>query len=186
MFFRIEKTKYYYYTIMNKKISNKEKEFLTQSNWIENEYSLDAYEDSVTAWQYAIINKTKLDLNDILNIHYLLMSNINNRIAGKIRTCDVWIGGVQKHFISTTLIEDNIKNWLKDFQVVDKHKTLSIDARYVIAVQSHIRFEEIHPFEDGNGRVGRMLYNIQRINMDLPIHSIHIGDEQHEYYKWFK
>lgn len=171
---------------MNNKISTIEKEFLTQSNWIEDEYSLEAYEDSVTAWQYTIMRKNELELNDILNIHYLLMTRINKRIAGKIRTCDVWIGGIQKHFISTTLIEDNIKQWLKNFQVVDKHKTLSIGARYVIAVQSHIQFEDIHPFEDGNGRVGRILYNIQRIHMNLPIHVIHIGDEQYEYYKWFK
>ena len=31
------------------------------------------------------------------------------------------------------------------------------------------RFEEIHPFEDGNGRVGAILYNFHRGLMDAPV-----------------
>jgi len=52
--------------------------------------------------------------------------------------------------------------------------------------QIHVAFEDIHPFVDGNGRVGRILYNIHRIKLGLPIHIIHEGEEQKEYYKWFK
>lgn len=33
--------------------------------------------------------------------------------------------------------------------------------------QQHITFERIHPFQDGNGRVGRMILNQQLINNDL-------------------
>lgn len=50
---------------------------------------------------------------------------------------------------------------------------------------SKLEFEKIHPFEDGNGRVGRMLYNINRLNAGLDLHIIHEGKEQIEYYKWF-
>ena len=52
--------------------------------------------------------------------------------------------------------------------------------------RTHIDFEQLHPFEDGNGRVGRILYNIHRVTLGLPIHIIHEGEEQMEYYKWFK
>ena len=31
----------------------------------------------------------------------------------------------------------------------------------------HFRFERIHPFEDGNGRTGRMILNRQLINIGL-------------------
>jgi len=37
----------------------------------------------------------------------------------------------------------------------------------------------------GNGRVGRILYNIHRLLLGLPIHVIHEGKEQKEYYTWF-
>jgi Fic family protein len=49
----------------------------------------------------------------------------------------------------------------------------------------HIKFEEIHPFEDGNGRVGRILWNIQRLMLGLPLKIIHTGKEQFDYYKIF-
>jgi len=50
---------------------------------------------------------------------------------------------------------------------------------------SHIEFENIHPFEDGNGRVGRILMNIQCLNAGLPLLVIHTGKEQQKYYTWF-
>ena len=50
----------------------------------------------------------------------------------------------------------------------------------------HIDFENLHPFRDGNGRTGRILMNIQMINSNLPLLIIHQGEEQQEYYKWFK
>lgn len=33
--------------------------------------------------------------------------------------------------------------------------------------KQHIQFERIHPFQDGNGRVGRMILNQQMINQGL-------------------
>ena len=50
---------------------------------------------------------------------------------------------------------------------------------------SHVEFEEIHPFVDGNGRTGRILMNLYRIYMGFPILIIHTGKEQKEYYSWW-
>jgi len=47
----------------------------------------------------------------------------------------------------------------------------------------HVEFENIHPFEDGNGRVGRILMNLQRIFSGMSVLIIHEGTEQQEYYK---
>ena len=98
------------------KITKKEEEFLRQSNRIESVYGNDAYDDSVDAWKYAIENIDNLNVDYILKIHYHLMKRLNKRIAGKFRTCDVWIGGVRKIFISTSIIELSVKQCLEKIQ----------------------------------------------------------------------
>lgn len=55
----------------------------------------------------------------------------------------------------------------------------------------HTDFEEIHPFGDGNGRVGRFLMLIQLNKNKLEIPEIFLDEENFEenrqrYYKWFK
>lgn len=49
----------------------------------------------------------------------------------------------------------------------------------------HIRYEQIHPFIDGNGRTGRIFINWQRLKAGLPILVIK-ESEKAKYYSWFK
>jgi Fic family protein len=56
--------------------------------------------------------------------------------------------------------------------------------REKMAKECHIKFEEIHPFEDGNGRVGRLIWAWQRRQMGLPLLII-FNREKQEYYKLF-
>ena len=50
--------------------------------------------------------------------------------------------------------------------------------------RAHVRFELIHPFESGNGRVGRILYNWQRVRMGLPV-RVFKNRYRESYYAWF-
>ncbi len=47
-------------------------------------------------------------------------------------------------------VHDELKKFLEDYK---KHETYSLDD----LLEFHFRFESIHPFQDGNGRVGRLL-----------------------------
>jgi len=87
------------------------------------------------------------------------------------------VGGRFCPFTSPALLEHDILKW------IDTHCDAKTDETIK---KAHIAFEKIHPFEDGNGRVGRIILNFQRVKAGLPILVIHTGKEQQEYYKWFK
>ncbi len=164
-------------------MDNLELEFLEHSNFIESEYSSVALDDAIKAWEY-LKHKT-ISMENVLNAHKLLTERIRPDIAGKIRTCDVFIGGNRKIFISQSLIKENLLSLFDDIAFTEHRAGMSEVGDSQVAKNLHIQFEQIHPFEDGNGRVGRLIYNNHRLRLGLPVHIIHEGDEQLEYYKWF-
>jgi len=161
-------------------------QFLKESNAIEGVTSRAALNDAIQAWNYAVDNKNNITSKYILKIHFLLMRTLRPDIAGKVRTCDVFIGGKRKSFISEYLLKEQIKFWLKECNT----KTMSMRSeseRENAVKEWHVKFEFLHPFEDGNGRVGRFLYQIHRLKTKLPLYIIKAGgQEQLDYYKWFK
>ena len=156
------------------------KEMLHESNAIEGIHLLDADIDAFDAWKF-IVKKDVITVKDILYVHKILMRRMNPRIAGKLRDCDVWIGGRKKSFYSEQLIESDLL-----MKVCFEMLAKGMFDKEQKTKQIHVVFESIHPFEDGNGRVGRILYNWHRLKLRLSLNIIHVGDEQQEYYKWFK
>ena len=171
---------------MKKPTKNIVEAFLAQSNFIEGEYSEVAFEDSKLAWDYAVKILSRLEpgitVEDILKIHYYLMKTLRPDIAGKIRTGDVWIGGQRKFFISEALIKEELARVCKEIN----DDVPTTDFPWKRAQRVHVMFEDFHPFFDGNGRTGRILYNLHRLKIGLPIHVIHEGEEQMQYYQWFQ
>lgn len=162
---------------MPKKLTDKEREFLIESNKIEREYSDEALEDAIKAWKFAKLymeGSGKINKDLILTTHMLLMKNLNPDIAGRIREIPVRIGNDYKKQ-SKKDIEINLSLWVATCLDCTTEKQIE---------QSHIIFEKIHPFEDGNGRTGRILMNLQRIKAGLPILVIK-EKSKFEYYKWF-
>lgn len=154
-------------------LRNQEIEFLQQSNFIESEYDSIALDDAIVAWDY-LKKQRKLTIANILQTHFLLMKRLNGRIAGKVRTVGVRVGyRICPPFERVPALLDA---WLVGYGKVNTEKQIK---------KAHVEFEGIHPFEDGNGRTGRIIMNFQRIKNKLPILVIHEGEEQFEYYKWF-
>lgn len=119
----------------------------------------------------------------VLKVHKILMLNqrgLTPDQKGYFRKIPVWIGG--REGLGWRSIQRAMENWIGDVET-----SLNIpgkDGKHIKI--DHIEYEKIHPFVDGNGRTGRMFYNWQRLKCGLPLHIIHEGEEQMEYYQWFK
>ncbi len=162
-----------------------ELDFLTQSNWIESEYSKEALEDAMTAWEYFKNDSSPMfSFETIQHAHYLLLRRSNLRIAGELRDCTVYIGNCKKLFISKVLLEEEVRNLCRDIILTEHRAGMSEKGDNQVTKNLHIQFEDIHPFEYGNGRVGRIIYNAHRLRLGLPIHVIYENDK-YAYYRWF-
>lgn len=115
-------------------------------------------------FEYLKNKKEELDLdNDLmLFLHKILMSNINDNIAGRYREAGeyVRVGGyiapAPEH------IGSMINSLLLDYSGDTKDYFLGKISRF------HLEFEHIHPFCDGNGRIGRVLINYQLMRLGFP------------------
>lgn len=126
---------------------------------------------------------TKLDeepsLELILLLHQMLLGNIDDNIAGRFRKkgeyvrIGTYIASAPEH------IEGKLEEILIEYSSdLDKFFADKI-------AKFHLDFELIHPFNDGNGRIGRLLINYQLRKLGFP--PIIIRDkEKSKYYLAFK
>lgn len=101
----------------------------------------------------------KIKPADILEIHRILLRfGRDEAIAGKWRTSQGWIGGVQPtHAAYVPPPHTEIPQLIGDLCGLLNRTDLPVVAQAAIA---HAQFENIHPFPDGNGRVGRCLIHM--------------------------
>ncbi len=170
-------------------MKKRETEFLKESNAIEGEYSKESLQDSKQAWIMALVNgKEDFSIDYILAIHRRVMKRLNPRIAGRLRKVNVGVRTKEgfKEAIPHYYVKERLEKWCHNWNILIKPIKGEKVWREILCKNLHIEFEKIHPFEDGNGRVGRILMNIHRLSVKLPLLVIHEGKEQQEYYNWFK
>lgn len=117
------------------------------------------------------------ELDDLLLAHKILMDEILTT-AGSFRSVNVQVGediAPKASMVNELMV--NLFSWLKNS---DEHMLLK-------SCIFHYEFEFIHPFSDGNGRIGRLwqsviLNSFNPIFSLLPTESI-VRDYQEEYYK---
>jgi Fic family protein len=112
---------------------------------------------NLNALVYAIYQTKQLSLDAILSIHKILMSNSLMETGGFVRTIPNWIGksSISPHGADYVPPHPSrLHEYLNHFLEFTNRKDLH---PLVVAAFSHAYFETIHPFEDGNGRTGRVL-----------------------------
>jgi fido (protein-threonine AMPylation protein) len=85
-------------------------------------------------------------------------------------------------YISNKLLDQQV---LSALSAVWKSFGVQGDKEQIVK-DCHVMFEGVHPFCDGNGRVGRLLMNWQNLRLGNELKIIHTGKEQQDYYEWFR
>lgn len=122
------------------------------------------------------------NIKDLLRAHKILMSGML-KTAGNFRTINVGVGGksgvthVAPPCDMVNKLMSDLFDWLK---TTDEHPLIKSSI-------FHYEFEFIHPFSDGNGRIGRLwqsviLYSWKKVFIAIPTESI-IRDYQERYYE---
>ncbi len=132
---------------------------------------------------YKELGNYKYDsLDDLLKAHKILMKDILKN-AGSFRDINVGVGSnngvthvAPPYGVVPNLMQD-LFTWLKNS---DEHMLIK-------SCVFHYEFEFIHPFSDGNGRIGRLwqsviLYHYRKVFNAIPTESI-IRDNQERYYE---
>ncbi len=124
-------------------------------------------------------SRASLDLKLILGWHKTLLSYIDDKIAGRFRTGKEWVRvgnhlGANPAFVGTLMQE-----------LVDKYKYDKTSYFLDAIADFHAEFETIHPFVDGNGRMGRVLINLQLMKAGFPPIIIPNKSKHTEYYPLF-
>lgn len=126
----------------------------------------------VRSINYAIqrLNELPLCIRLIRETHRVLMNSVRggDKTQGNFRTSQNWIGGAGSTLKNARFIPPNPQDMIDCMSDLEKfiNSEDSIDP-LIRAALVHYQFETIHPFLDGNGRVGRLLITLYLISANV-------------------
>ena len=137
-----------------------------------------------------LLRTLPLSMRLILQVHAVLLSGVRGqeKRPGEVRSSPVWIGSPTDSpdtaaFVPPLpeLLGDRLTDWERFLHEEDRLPIL------VKCALMHYQFETIHPFLDGNGRIGRLLITLLLIEkkvLELPLLyvSAYMEQNRQEYY----
>ena len=119
----------------------------------------------IKATEYALrrMGELPLCMRLIRETHAVLMAGVrgDEKNPGEFRTSQNWIGGGGSTIKNARYIPPNVEDMADALSALEKfiNEDASVDP-FIAAALIHYQFETIHPFLDGNGRIGRLLITL--------------------------
>ncbi len=112
----------------------------------------------------------------ILRWHGMLLAGIRDDAAGRFRRAEEWVRvgghlGANPEFVSGLVSE-----------ALARHRADVASGFLEAIARFHCEFEVVHPFVDGNGRIGRVLINKQLQDLALPPVIVRARNRRVDYY----
>ena len=142
-------------------------------------------------WGCEQIKTRPISVNVLLGMHALLMHEVRGTTsAGRFKVFQNAIGSQPTDTIEQAVFVPSPPEAVPGL-MTDLENYINLDAQESKVVQcalAHYQFETIHPFVDGNGRVGRLLIILQMIQLELlsaPLiyPSVYFERNRQDYYK---
>lgn len=124
----------------------------------------------------------KVTINFVKNLHSSIMANIDFESAGVFRRADdIFIIGCDLMVTPSIVIEYELE------KIIEEYYTKLDEGKHPFeeAVLFHYKFEMIHPFTDGNGRVGREIFNYMLDRSGYP-KLLFLGKDRSDYIKYLQ
>jgi Fic family protein len=120
-----------------------------------------------------------INQENILLLHQMLIGGIDDSIAGRLRGPNEYVR-VGSHIApAPEHLERLIESLLVEYNS-------NFDSYFLERITKfHLEFERVHPFCDGNGRIGRVLINLQLMQFGFPPIVVRNKGKRQKYYPAF-
>jgi Fic family protein len=124
----------------------------------------------INAINFSIEKRKELPISNrlITETHKVLMQGVRgeNKSPGVYRKSQNWIGASLRDATFIPPHHESISDLMADFEKF-LHTTDILTPHLIRIAMLHYQFETIHPFLDGNGRMGRLLITLYLVDKDL-------------------